>query len=195
METQCNMCECDCRAEPLCHSSVSHQLCYCMQLLPWVHTDAWSPSQQNCFYFSWAQLVARVFVSMATLQSDATKNPKPPSSALARYQQRERCSATGWHTDWVTVSPASHSDSCVISIHNPFYNLPQLSSSMVIPNDSAIYYSWGIYGDVSHKKYESVDVYVWGGNVPLIAKKAGFLQLHLFSDKNKSNLKQISELP
>lgn len=71
------------------------------------HWRLLSSSSSTSFYFSWAQLVAKVFVSMATLQSDATKpsqNPLPslpgslgtiPAQRAIRYYRLAH-----WLTDW-----------------------------------------------------------------------------------------------
>lgn len=82
------------------------------------------------FYFSWAQSVARVFVSMATLQSDATK-PSQKSPPRVPWHGTRPGNATAC-SDRLAGRPSewhlrlSHSASWANALHDP--NLPLPSS-------------------------------------------------------------------
>lgn len=114
-------------------------------------------SSTTSFYFSWARSVARVLVSMATLQSDATKPSQNPP--WVPWQDTNPGSAIGWHADCrlqLATMPAELTQyTTPTSFRNHLltgYSAAQHSAQFHAINDSAIYYySWWIYRNVSDR--------------------------------------------
>lgn len=108
------------------------------------------------FYFSWVQSVARVFVSMATLQSDATKTqPVCPLGFLAQYQHSERYSSIGWHPDWLMCPATVPSKPTLNTTPNSFHN-HLLRGYAVLCH--TMYYSWCSCRNVSDSSYSKACV-------------------------------------